>query len=198
MSASPGLTAAAAGPDHLQARRDEKVIDSEKDALAHDAHAVNSGIPYPTATAPNVGAPTVPINVGRVSSAPEGKISRSSIAASSDTLRNSPLEKPISNAVSKSYSYKKSKFDFLKSRKKKEEEERKNKEKEKEASVLPPVSFFALFRFAAPLEIIAMVLGLVLAVAAGSCQPLMTLIFGKNQVSLARFVVADVINLQVD
>lgn len=185
MSASPGLTAAAAGPDHLQARRDEKVIDSEKDALAHDAHAVNSGIPYPTATAPNVGAPTVPISVGRVSSAAEGKISRSSIAASSDTLRNSPLEKPISNAFSKSHPYKKSKFDFLKSRKKKEEEERKNKEKEKEASVLPPVSFFALFRFAAPLEIIAMVLGLVLAVAAGSCQPLMTLIFGKKS-SLSR------------
>lgn len=198
MSASPGPNAAAAGSDHLQARRDEEVIDSEKDVLAHDAHAVNSGIPYPTATAPNIGVPTVSTSVGRVSSAPEEKISRSSIAASSDTLRNPPLEKSTSNAVSKSHTHKKSKFNFLKSRKKKEEEERKNKEKEKEASVLPPVSFFALFRFAAPLEIVAMVLGLVLAVAAGCCQPLMTLIFGKNQASLARSVVADVINLQVD
>lgn len=184
MSASPSPIGATAGLDHLQARRDEEVVDSEKDALAHDAHVVNSGIPHPTATAPTIGIPTVPISVGRESSAPEEKISRSSIAASSDILHNPPSEKSISNAVPKSHRYKKSKFNFLKSRKKKDEEERKNKEKDKEASVLPPVSFFALFKFATPLEIVAMILGLLLAIAAGSCQPLMTLIFGKIQVYL--------------
>lgn len=140
MSASPGPTAAAAGSDHLQARRDEEVIDSEKDVLAHDAHAVNSGIPYPTATAPNIGVPTVSTSVGRVSSAPEEKISRSSIAASSDTLRNPPLEKSTSNAVSKSHTHKKSKFNFLKSRKKKKKRREKTKKKRRR-----PV-FFHRFR----------------------------------------------------
>ncbi|KAL0253558.1 hypothetical protein I308_100931 [Cryptococcus tetragattii IND107] len=189
MSASPSPIRATAGLDHLQARRGEEVVDSEKDALAHDAHVVNSGIPHPTATAPTIGIPTVPISAGRESSAPEEKISRSSIAASSDILHNPPSEKSISTAVPKSHRYKKSKFNFLKSRKKKDAEERKNKEKEKEASVLPPVSFFALFKFATPLEIVAMIFGLLLAIAAGSCQPLMTLIFGRLTTSFTNYAV---------
>ncbi|WVQ85989.1 hypothetical protein IAT38_008157 [Cryptococcus sp. DSM 104549] len=73
--------------------------------------------------------------------------------------------------------------------KQEQEQEKKAREKELEADAIPPVSFLSLFGFSKPLEIVAMIIGIVLAVAAGSAQPVMTIIFGRLTLSFTNFAV---------
>ncbi|WVQ85990.1 hypothetical protein IAT38_008158 [Cryptococcus sp. DSM 104549] len=177
-------------------RRHEETVDTEKSALAHEAQAL-SGVPYPAAAGPTIALPTIPIHSDAddapVTSGPaEEKTSRSSIAASSDTLRHQKSEKGgavVPSSTAAGAPAKKGKFDFMKKKRSKEAQEKKDKEKEEEANILPPVSFFALFRFSKPLEIVAMLIGIVLASAAGAAQPLMTLIFGRLTTSFTNFAV---------
>ncbi|KAJ3568190.1 hypothetical protein NP233_g5871 [Leucocoprinus birnbaumii] len=62
-------------------------------------------------------------------------------------------------------------------------------EKEKKEPELPPVSFFKMFMFSTPFEIVMDVVGLVTAAAAGAAQPILALLFGalaNNFVNFAR------------
>ncbi|KAJ3573412.1 hypothetical protein NP233_g2453 [Leucocoprinus birnbaumii] len=64
-------------------------------------------------------------------------------------------------------------------------------EKEKKEPELPPVSFFKMFMFSTPFEIMIDVVGLVTAAAAGAAQPILALLFGtlaNNFVNFARTV----------
>ncbi|KAI6167605.1 P-loop containing nucleoside triphosphate hydrolase protein [Pisolithus thermaeus] len=61
----------------------------------------------------------------------------------------------------------------------------------KPAEQLPPsVGFFQLFRYATPFELFLNVIGVVGAIAAGACQPLMTLIFGRLAQDFVTFTTA--------
>ncbi|KAJ7166952.1 P-loop containing nucleoside triphosphate hydrolase protein [Mycena filopes] len=57
--------------------------------------------------------------------------------------------------------------------------EEKEEEKPKEEPKIPPVSFFALFRFATRGELMLNLLGLIAAAAGGAASPLMSIFFGK-------------------
>ncbi|KAI6112070.1 P-loop containing nucleoside triphosphate hydrolase protein [Pisolithus croceorrhizus] len=56
--------------------------------------------------------------------------------------------------------------------------------------LLPSVRFFQLFRYATPFELSLNVIGVVSAIAAGACQPLMTLIFGRLAQDFVTFTTA--------
>lgn len=61
----------------------------------------------------------------------------------------------------------------------------------KQVEQLPPsVGFFQLFRYATPFELSLNVIGVVSAAAAGACQPLMTLIFGRLAQDFVAFTTA--------
>ncbi|KAF7297203.1 hypothetical protein MIND_00953400 [Mycena indigotica] len=65
--------------------------------------------------------------------------------------------------------------------------ESKGTEKEKEEPKIPPVSFFALFRFATRMEIFFNILGLVAAGAGGAVTPLLSVFFGNLTADFVTF-----------
>lgn len=60
-------------------------------------------------------------------------------------------------------------------------------EKKKVEAAVKPVPMWKMFRFATPFELFLNAIGVVLAIAVGAAQPLMTLIFGKLTVSFTNF-----------
>ncbi|TYJ55629.1 hypothetical protein B9479_003661 [Cryptococcus floricola] len=179
---------------HDSQRRTEALVDSEKEVVGHNAQALNTGIPYPSAVGPSIAPPVVPLGMpqDQPSGSTQAKPALSEYSEkpfrtstdSSDTLRQPALEKSSTNA---SAPIKKSKFALLKSKKKGKKTDK--KKDDDEANVLPPVSFVALFRFSTSFERVGMVLGLFLAICAGAAQPLMTLIFGRLTTSFTNFAV---------
>ncbi|WVQ70592.1 hypothetical protein IAR50_000111 [Cryptococcus sp. DSM 104548] len=178
---------------HDAERRAEALVDSEKEVIEHNAQALNTGIPYPSAVGPAIAPPIVPIGTAREPSGstvetkptlsePSEKPARTSTTTSSDTFNQAALEKTSTNSTT---SPNKAKFAFLKKKNAKKDD----KKKDGDAITLPPVSFVALFRFSTPLERVGMAFGLLLAICAGAAQPLMTLIFGRLTTSFTNFSV---------
>lgn len=60
-------------------------------------------------------------------------------------------------------------------------------EKKKVEAAVKPVPLWRMFRFATPFELFLNAVGVVLAIAVGAAQPLMTLIFGKLTVAFTDF-----------
>lgn len=60
-------------------------------------------------------------------------------------------------------------------------------EKKKVEAAVKPVPLWRMFRFATPFELTLNAIGIVLAIAVGAAQPLMTLIFGKLTVAFTNF-----------
>ncbi|KIM25760.1 hypothetical protein M408DRAFT_73764 [Serendipita vermifera MAFF 305830] len=68
--------------------------------------------------------------------------------------------------------------------------------KDKPSDPIPMVPFFSLFRFHRPYEIALNFIGIVCAIASGSAQPLMTLMFGNLTVAFVNFGTAAQIAFQ--
>ncbi|KAJ6494248.1 multidrug resistance protein 1 [Mycena sanguinolenta] len=66
----------------------------------------------------------------------------------------------------------------------------KAEEKPKEEPKVPPVSFFALFRFATRVELLLNFIGLIAAGAAGAASPLMSIFFGNLTQDFVSFTLA--------
>lgn len=63
----------------------------------------------------------------------------------------------------------------------------KEEKKEEKSEDLKPIGITKLFRFATPFELFLNFIGLILAIASGATQPLMTLIFGRLTTSFNNF-----------
>jgi ATP-binding cassette subfamily B (MDR/TAP) protein 1 len=154
----------------------DTIMQSEKDAINHEARAIPSGLPFP---APG------PIGLNPAPSLAD---------TSSPAHHNVPLsEKPHRSSSSDNSSEvakqptKSKGFHFGKKRKSQDDEEKKAKEKEDEANKIKPVGVFQLFRYARPFETTFNIIGLFLAMLSGAAQPLMTLIFGRLTTDFTAF-----------
>lgn len=181
-------------------------MEKEKATAIQNSQVLPSGVPYPSALG-NVGVlpavlvppPTLhesgdPEKAAAVAEAvikDEAKTSAKFQDRSSSPVRlDGRTRTTTTNSSSSSTIVPKKGFHFGKSRKTKEEKSKKAKQKEEEAEALPPVGFIRLFRFAKPIEVVYMVIGLVLAAASGAAQPLMTLIFGRLTTSFTNYAIA--------
>ncbi|WWC92101.1 uncharacterized protein L201_007055 [Kwoniella dendrophila CBS 6074] len=166
-------------------RKEENYVENEKSILGHEAQTIPGGIFLPTAAVGTMGVPpTVPLTTENSSSSTSG-------SGSAVEITEKPSGRKVSTSTTseKTITEKKGLFSFSKNKKNKEMNEKKSKEKEKESELLPPVGFFRLFRFSTGLEKLAMVLGIILAIAAGAAQPLMTLIFGRLTTSFTNYAI---------
>ncbi|KAK8850386.1 hypothetical protein IAR55_004304 [Kwoniella newhampshirensis] len=167
--------------DTLDRQQQGIAAENEKQTLDTENQTISSGVPFPSA----LGTMGVPASIGVESTTPVNaeetleKPRRSPSATSSSDADTLEKQLSLEKAHAQNKQLTKTKRGFFKSRKSKEELEKKTKEKEQEANTLPAVSVFALFRFSKPIEMFFMVIGLLFAVAAGSSQVLMTLIFGR-------------------
>ncbi|KAG8776067.1 GTPase-activating protein, partial [Serendipita sp. 398] len=144
--------------------------------------------------------PVVKSSIGE----PNGKAQESILEAShvdDQPPEKGPKEVPVAPDVVDSPRHPKRRWPFSLSPSKKAgkdekglpaEEEKKddnddNDPKAKEKDAPPPVSMFQLYRFSTRLEIIFNLIGLVLAIASGATQPLMTLLFGNLTVAFVDF-----------
>ncbi|WWC65424.1 uncharacterized protein I303_108042 [Kwoniella dejecticola CBS 10117] len=183
-------------------RQREALADNEKAILGQEATTLPGGLFMPS-TAGNIAVPPVVplstessgsqadthVHVGEnekpLTKRPSSASTPSDSTNSNDIDHDHTNEKPTSSSVAK----KKKGFSFGKHKKDLDVQEKKDKEKEEEAAVLPAVGFFRLFRFSTPLEVAGMLLGLLLAIAAGAAQPLMTLIFGRLTTSFTNYAI---------
>lgn len=184
-------------------RQTEHLADNERDLAHTEINVPPIGIPLPGAIS-NLSVPP-PVTSTSTSVAPTLHAT-SSISSSNDIPINPKLqgedakvaaqlaakqkeEGSSADGMSEKQSElpKKKGLSFMKRKKAKDAAEKKGKGKEDEMNSLPPVSVFALFRFATPFEVFLNFLGLFLAAAAGATQPLMTLIFGRLTNSFNEF-----------
>lgn len=190
------------GPSHIQDHVDPVVdqlpsnvetphtplAEEMKQEITVEGTTINSGLPFPSAIG-NVGViPSIDASSSHPHSNhhpdhpdssvrhPSG-VSNEKIRGTSSNSSSSLDEKPSGKA----------KKGFFSKRKDKDEQGKKAKQKEAEADAIPPVSFFALFRYAKPHEIILNIIGCLLAAASGAAQPLMTLIFGRLTESFTNY-----------
>jgi len=140
------------------------IMQGEKDTINHEARAIPSGVPFPAMPGP-LGLNPVPSTATADDYVPMSEKHRSSSSHHSSDMAN--------------HAHKSKGFHFGRKRKTQDEEEKKAKEKEDEANKIKPVGVFQLFRYATPFETTFNIIGLILAVASGAAQPLMTLIFGR-------------------
>ncbi|WRT70520.1 uncharacterized protein IL334_007518 [Kwoniella shivajii] len=163
-----------------QIRKEENVIENEKSTLGQENQTIPGGIFMPSSAIGTMAAPPiVPLSTNSTST---------STSTPSMTLSEKHKhENGFKNEKPSSRDEKKKGFSFKKSKKDKDIENNKSKEKEEESNVLPPVSMLQLFRFSTGLEVVGMITGLILAVAAGAAQPLMTLIFGRLTTSFTSY-----------
>ena len=195
-------------------RKAEHLADNEKAQVTHDSATLPSGLPYPSIYG-NVGVtpavlvvpPTADEGADPEKAAAVAEAvarDRAKMEDGTRTRRTSftqpesypitekhrpPVASSTTDSSSSNVSPKKP-YRFGRSRKNKEEKAKKAAQKEEEADVLKPVGIIGLFRFAKPVEVILMVIGLLLAAAAGAAQPLMTLIFGRLTTSFTAFAIA--------
>ena len=135
--------------------------DVEKNEVAAEEPAViPTGIPFGAATAP------IPVAALARTGTQNSLASTARLGSEKATSSNGPPTE-------------KKGVSFGKRRKQKDAEEKKAKEKEGEANALKPVGITQLFRFATPFELFCDAIGLIVAIAAGAAQPLMTLIFSR-------------------
>ncbi|WVQ95699.1 hypothetical protein IAU59_002798 [Kwoniella sp. CBS 9459] len=160
-------------------RRQEELAQNEKAILTNEAQNLPTGILYPSAMGSMGAPPVVPVE----------PTTTTSHSLSPSSTASTPTNEKEKRLASSSASGKKEKKSFFGKKKDKDTEAKKNKEKEDEANLLPPVSMFALFRFQTPLEVFFMIIGLILAAAAGASQPLMTLIFGRLTTSFTNYAI---------
>ncbi|OCF58535.1 ATP-binding cassette, subfamily B (MDR/TAP), member 1 [Kwoniella mangroviensis CBS 10435] len=167
----------------------ENAVANEKFDLNQDTKTIPGGIPFPTTMGATVAPPPPPVLPLSHGSHGSSSGSASAVINEKPEKREGSIGEDSSSSTSEKHPESKKKGLFARSKKNKEIDEKKSKEKEDEANLLPPVSFFALFRFSTPLEMVGMVIGLILAVAAGAAQPLMTLIFGRLTTSFTNYAV---------
>ncbi|WVR08476.1 hypothetical protein IAU60_005531 [Kwoniella sp. DSM 27419] len=164
-------------------RREQELADEERDTLGKEAQTIPGGLLMPTTIGTMGAPPVVPLHEhSSPGSQPTEKTRQLSTSSASST--SSPGVNEKTGAVEPA-----KKKSFFARRKAKDTEDKKSKEKEKEAETIPPVSLFALFRFSTGLEIVSMLIGILLAIAAGAAQPLMTLIFGRLTTSFTAYAV---------
>ncbi|ORY35855.1 multidrug resistance protein 1 [Naematelia encephala] len=181
-----------------QTRRQEELVDAEKETVTHEASAV-TGIMFPAVPAamtvvPTVLVPEPSLDTPPASSDPEKAAQLDGVTATPSlasekrpSLRSSADSNLKQKQVVAAPTPKKRRLPFSKRKKELDTEEKKAKQKEDEANAIPPVGMFQLFRFATPFERFCDVIGLILAAAAGATQPLMTLIFGRFTTSFTNF-----------
>ncbi|WWD08398.1 hypothetical protein V865_006510 [Kwoniella europaea PYCC6329] len=167
----------------------ENTVENEKFNLNQDTKTIPGGIPFPTTMGATVAPPPPPVLPLSHESHGSSSGSASAVINEKPGKRKGSIGEDSSSSTNEKHPQSKKKGLFARSKKNKEIDEKKSKEKEDEANLLPPVSFFALFRFSTPLEMVGMVIGLILAVAAGAAQPLMTLIFGRLTTSFTNYAV---------
>ncbi|WVW81061.1 hypothetical protein I302_103052 [Kwoniella bestiolae CBS 10118] len=173
-------------PSATEAETNE-IVDNEKTNLNQDTKAIPGGVPFPTTLGTTIAAPAPVPPMAPLSN---NSSTRSASGEKPGKRRDSNDDEDTSSSSNnEKHVQKKKGFSFSKSKKSKEVSAKKSKQKEDEANLLPPVSFFSLFRFSKPLEIVGMILGLILAVAAGAAQPLMTLIFGRLTTSFTNYAI---------
>lgn len=181
-------------------RREEHLADDERQLAQSELTVPPVGIPLPGA----IGSLHAPPPVTSTSTSTAPTLHATSSASSDDhpnlkgedaqvaaqlasQKKESPFSTDLSEKHAASVSEKPKKRGFFARKKDKDAAAKKGKDKEDELNTLPPVSLFALFRFATKFEIMLDIIGLFLAAAAGATQPLMTLIFGRLTNSFTQF-----------
>lgn len=193
-----------------ESRRLEKETAVSKDTVMHESAVPSGGMPFPTAAGVFHTTPAILCDKPTASDAqpilsgeqirgtaleamekPLRSHSHSTASSTSDNNASSLGTKVrptrSGGAVVEKPTKKGGLFSFGKKKKEKDEADKKNKDKEDEANAIPPIGFFALFRFATPFEIVLDLIGLLLSAASGAAQPLMTLIFGRLTTSFTNF-----------
>jgi len=143
------------------------MVQSEKEAINHEARAIPSGVPFPAMPGPigiNPAPPTSP-------DFPMAEKQRSASSSNSSEIKPSKSKG----------------FHFGKRRAARDEDDKTPKQKEDEANKIKPVGIFQLFRYAQPIETTFNIIGIILAIASGAAQPLMTLIFGRLTTDFTNF-----------
>ena len=155
----------------------DKIMQDEKEAINHEARAIPSGVPFPAMPGP-IGLNPAPSSTIASTPAEHPNFPLTEKHRSSSSDNSSDVAKPPAKSKG---------FHFGKKRKAQDDEEKKAKEKEDEASKIKPVGIFQLFRYAKPNETTFNIIGLILAIASGAAQPLMTLIFGRLTTDFTAF-----------